>query len=322
MNSRLIYTNLDESEGVQLSIVIPTYRRAVFLEDSIKSVVSQRDKNKIKYEIVIINNDPTDDMKYLIEKYGDENISVYSNEENYGQVGNINQGIKLAKGKYVALLHDDDMLLDNYFSVIHKYISDDSKIHFDCVITSNYQMHKVYRFDIKHKLLRMMFFYRLFYRKTETSVYPKDNVMALRNVYSVPTCGMLLRKSSIEKFGYFRDERGSAWDYYNLRQFNKQYNVLIEHEYVAIRRMYTGMSNIDKIQEEFKKEKLSMIEENSSSKYVSFFGKGFVLRKPCWIFFVAYVISTVYYYSNNLDVDKELPRSLFKDLIEGGIFKL
>lgn len=320
MQSRLLYENANSNQIPELSIVIPTYKRAKYVEDSINSIINQ-DNKSISYEIVVINNDPENNMTDLIERFKNCNISFYSNEANYGQVGNINQGIHLARARFVSLLHDDDFLLDNYFQSISSLIRNDLKGN-DCIITSYYQLHNGHKTDIKHRFLRGLFSFRFLYREMLSKVRPSDCAKALRNVYSVPTCGIILRKSAVEEFGYFKDVSGSAWDYFNFRQLNRVASISILHEFVAVRRMYTGMSNIDKIQKEFYAEKLAMIEENNNYWIVRNLGRSMVTRKPRLRFLIAYILSTFYFYSHNLDTDVSIPKSMYKKLIEEGVYKI
>ena len=320
MQSRLLYKNTNLIRTPELTIVIPTYKRAKYVEDSIKSIICQNNES-VSYEIVVINNDPESDMSDLINRFKDSNISFYSNEENYGQVGNINQGIYLAKAKYVAILHDDDFLLQNYFHVVSDLLRNDLKGN-DCIITSYYQLHNGYKTDIKHKFLRGLFLYRFLYRKRLSRIRPSDCAKSLRNVYSVPTCGIILRKSAVEKFGYFKDVSGSAWDYFNFRHFNRISNISVLHEFVAVRRMYTGMSNIEKIQKEFNAEKMTMIKENDNYWIVRNLGRSMVTRTPKLQYLVAYFVSTVYFYSHNLDTDISISKKMYKKLIEEGGYKL
>ena len=134
MKSRLIKASL--LYNPVLSIIIPTYKRSKYVVDAINSAINQYNKSRVSYEILVINNDPNADMSLLINQFDYcDKISFYLNEENYGQVGNINQGIILAKGKFVSILHDDDILLPEYLDAISEYL-----LHplYDCLIIPNY----------------------------------------------------------------------------------------------------------------------------------------------------------------------------------------
>lgn len=70
------------------------------------------------YEIIVVEN--CDDsstisqtQEFLTQNYSGK-ITYYKNKRNLGLFGNWNQCLKLARGKWVCILHDDDILLPNY----------------------------------------------------------------------------------------------------------------------------------------------------------------------------------------------------------------
>lgn len=70
------------------------------------------------YEIIVVEN--CDDasvvsqtQEFLTQNYSGK-ITYYKNQRNLGLFGNWNQCLKLARGKWVCILHDDDILLPNY----------------------------------------------------------------------------------------------------------------------------------------------------------------------------------------------------------------
>lgn len=58
---------------VEFSICIPTYKRTQYLKQAIDSVLMQDDIEKYSYEVIVVNNDPQDEMKELCEQYIDNN---------------------------------------------------------------------------------------------------------------------------------------------------------------------------------------------------------------------------------------------------------
>ena len=90
-----------------VSIIIPTYNREKLLPDTINSVIKQTYK---KWELIIVDDRSTDNTKELVEKYAkkDKRIRYVVNAHKKGPSGARNQGMELAKGKYIALLDSDD----------------------------------------------------------------------------------------------------------------------------------------------------------------------------------------------------------------------
>jgi len=93
-----------------ISFIIPCYKsNPEILKQAIDSALNQFEFKD--YELMVINNNPEFNCStdQLIDTYNDEKIIYYKNTVNLGMFGNWNRGIGLARGKWVALLHDDDI---------------------------------------------------------------------------------------------------------------------------------------------------------------------------------------------------------------------
>ncbi|MEK7131247.1 MAG: glycosyltransferase [Patescibacteria group bacterium] len=113
--------------GKVLSICIPTYNRAEFLQYNLLSITDQFDVDpslKDLVEIVISDNASADGTKEMmagfVEKYA--NIIYTRNDTNIGFDRNLNNAIKLASGKYCLTLGDDDALFPEALSVLVKKV--------------------------------------------------------------------------------------------------------------------------------------------------------------------------------------------------------
>ena len=97
-----------------VSIVIPTYENFEGLLGALESIYSQTYEN---YEIIVIN-DGSSDKRYKEYKF-DKNIKLVSlaknsvEEKGYFSDSIRNEGIKIANGKYIAFLDDDDYWLQD-----------------------------------------------------------------------------------------------------------------------------------------------------------------------------------------------------------------
>lgn len=90
------------------SIAIPTFNRANLLKRAISSFLIQDFQN---FEIVISDNNSTDNTKEIIESFRDSRIIYSKNNENIGFISNVRKVILMAQGKYIITHGDDDMLL-------------------------------------------------------------------------------------------------------------------------------------------------------------------------------------------------------------------
>ena len=313
MKSELLYSNLT-IDSVLLSIVIPTYKRSDYLLFALKSIVNQKNTNFDDYEVIIVNNDPIDKMDNLIEniKKMNINVSIYSNNENYGQIGNINQGVLLSKGKYVAFLHDDDLLNNNYFANILPYLNPQNS--FSCIIPSQLELFDEYRMDYKRILVKIMSCIRYLYRTEYREIKYKDCLYSFRDVYNPPSCGTVFFKQALIEFGMFKEKRGAAWDYYNFREFNKKYRIILLHKYLGIRRMDTGMSNNDKVKKDFYDDEINLINENKDNFFIKHFAYNYVEKKG-YRYILVRLFRAVYLYFTNLDGIKGINKRMYNSIM-------
>lgn len=93
--------------GVKVSIVMPIYNAANFLDESISSILSQTEKN---IELICVDDGSTDDSPTIIKKYAanDKRIKCIS-QKNAGGGAARNAGLKSACGDYLLFLDSDDV---------------------------------------------------------------------------------------------------------------------------------------------------------------------------------------------------------------------
>ena len=140
VQSSLIFrqNNLNTNEPF-FTIAIPTYNRLDTLKEAIESAINQdldsgggNLDSKKSYEIIVVENcnniNEITDTQILLETNYKNKLTYYKNHKNLGLFGNWNRCIKLAQGKWVCLLHDDDILFNNYLSEMQYATSKVSKV--------------------------------------------------------------------------------------------------------------------------------------------------------------------------------------------------
>lgn len=91
-----------------VSICIPVYNKAQFVEETIQSVMSQTYKN---WELIFCDNASTDGTVDIIKKYlSNDRIRLIENEQNFGLNYNFRKVYNLASGKYLKMLFADDVI--------------------------------------------------------------------------------------------------------------------------------------------------------------------------------------------------------------------
>ena len=90
---------------MKATVVIPNLNGAGWLKDSIESIFAQTMQD---FELIVIDNASTDESKAIAQSYvGRSNYTLIENDTNTGFSYAVNQGIKRAKGQYVALFNND-----------------------------------------------------------------------------------------------------------------------------------------------------------------------------------------------------------------------
>lgn len=89
-----------------VSIIMPSYRTAKYIRDSIDSVLSQTYTN---WELIIIDDCSPDESNEIIESYREPRIRLLKNATNIGAALSRNYGLREARGRYIAFLDSDDV---------------------------------------------------------------------------------------------------------------------------------------------------------------------------------------------------------------------
>ena len=91
--------------NLPISVVIPSYNHASYVDSAIESVLNQ---TLVPSEIIVVDDGSNDGSQNILKKYGDR-ISLTSFDKNRGAAVATNVGISLAKNSHVAILNSDDM---------------------------------------------------------------------------------------------------------------------------------------------------------------------------------------------------------------------
>jgi glycosyltransferase involved in cell wall biosynthesis len=94
-----------------VSIITSTKNNAASIKEAIESVLHQTYKN---WELIVINDNSSDNTAEIVEQYAnnDKRIMYYKNDVNLGLTASLNDGLKKAKGEYIARLDSDDIWID------------------------------------------------------------------------------------------------------------------------------------------------------------------------------------------------------------------
>lgn len=90
-----------------VSIVVPSFNGAKFLREALDSMLAQSYENT---EIILLDDASTDETSEVVAEYAGR-ITYVRQPKNLGIYGNMNVGIEMARGEFIATYHADDIYL-------------------------------------------------------------------------------------------------------------------------------------------------------------------------------------------------------------------
>lgn len=188
----------------KISVLLPTYNYAHYLDQTIPSVLNQTFK---EFELIIVDNHSTDNTTEVVKKYlNDPRVCYYRNEKNLGLVGNWNRCLQYPSTEYIKFICADDMIhpemLAKFYEIMERYPSVN-------LITCNKQL-----FDGQPWLVELPLTHLQDGKKV---IF---NTMRSKSWIGEPT-SVMFRKSNL-KYGFFRaDYRLHVdWEMWNRQLAN------------------------------------------------------------------------------------------------------
>jgi glycosyltransferase involved in cell wall biosynthesis len=103
----------------RVSVIVPTYNRPEKLVEALKSILNQTYQN---FEVIVVNDCGTDVgslISFLDEKH---QITYLRHDRNRDRSAARNSGIRLARGKYIGYLDDDDVFYPDHLETLVSFL--------------------------------------------------------------------------------------------------------------------------------------------------------------------------------------------------------
>ncbi|WP_345892107.1 glycosyltransferase [Mycolicibacterium sphagni] len=99
-----------EVKGPKVSLCIPAFQAGQFLRATLDSVLAQDFPDM---EIVVVDNNSTDETRMILEAITDDRVRVITNRTTLPPEDNHNLAVKLSRGEFVKVISADDTLRRN-----------------------------------------------------------------------------------------------------------------------------------------------------------------------------------------------------------------
>jgi GT2 family glycosyltransferase len=189
---------------MDVSVIIVNWNTKEHLRNCLTSIYEQA--GDVNYEIVVVDNASIDgSAEMLRDEFQD--VILIENTENRGFAAANNQGIAVAKGRYVLLLNSDTIILDNCITKMISFADTQPQAGvIGCrVLNQDYTLQQTcFMFpSILNLILGCTYLYKIF---PKSKFFGRENMTwwdasEVREVDYVRGCFMLIRREAIEQVG-------------------------------------------------------------------------------------------------------------------------
>ncbi|MEW5859437.1 MAG: glycosyltransferase [Cyanobacteriota bacterium] len=118
----------DESHRPFWSVMIPAYNDTRYFEQTLRSVLEQ-DPGPQEMQIEVIDDCSTkDDPEEMVREIGKNRISFSRQPHNVGQIPNWNTCLQRARGHWIHLLHQDDLVMPGFYSRLREALEKEQTV--------------------------------------------------------------------------------------------------------------------------------------------------------------------------------------------------
>lgn len=102
----------------KLSVVVLVYNTEYYLDDCLDSLINQTLDD---IEIICVNDESTDNSLNILKQYARkyDNIKIIDQKNQGGAIAG-NNGLKIAKGEYIAIIDSDDIVVEDAYEKLYK----------------------------------------------------------------------------------------------------------------------------------------------------------------------------------------------------------
>ncbi|RZI47099.1 glycosyltransferase family 2 protein [Candidatus Finniella inopinata] len=175
-----------------VSIILPTYNRAGFVQAAIQSALAQ---TYTDYELIVVDDGSTDETVNQVRAIVDSRLIYVAHNQNKGAAAARNTGMRMAQGDYIAFLDSDDTWHPQKLEQQVEFLENNSGLG-GCV--TSYRL----VFD-DHSVIR------------EIAMEPSFYQQSLKGCNLSPGSTLLFKKECLEKVGYQNEslKRFEDWEW-------------------------------------------------------------------------------------------------------------
>jgi glycosyltransferase involved in cell wall biosynthesis len=103
-----------------LSVIMPVFNRAAYLEDAVKSVLAQSYAN---WELILVDDGSIDSSPQIIDRFSEQDPRIRCmHQENHGAAAARNRGVEMARAEWLCYLDSDDIWFSHTLGAFYDYL--------------------------------------------------------------------------------------------------------------------------------------------------------------------------------------------------------
>jgi glycosyltransferase involved in cell wall biosynthesis len=210
--------------------MIPTYNCAGYLRETLESVLIQ-DMGPELMQIEVVDDCSTkDDPEAVVKELGHGRIYFFRQPKNNGVTQNFNTCIERACGKYVHILHGDDLVRPGFYSALQRGLDKEP------TAGAAFCRHITIDPESRWKAIAKM--------ETETTGILSDSLARIVTRNPIQCPGIVVRRSVYENIGGFHPELFHTSDWEMWRRIAAHYPIWHEQEPLACYRVHKASDTI------------------------------------------------------------------------------
>ena len=108
-----------------VSVIVTVYKRTGFLSEALRSALGQTFRS---FEVIVTDDSNSDAIKAICDSFNNLQIRYRTNPQALGVALNLRIAISEARGKYIAILNDDDVWESEFLEMLVPPLQQDSNI--------------------------------------------------------------------------------------------------------------------------------------------------------------------------------------------------
>ena len=174
-------------EDYLISIITPVYNGAKYLDEAIRSILSQTYKN---IELILINDGSKDESAKICRKWAEADARiVFIDKENEGAAVARNIGLDISKGQLIGFVDQDDVIDKQMYEImINDIIQHDADIvmcnsksfNKNGIIKKTYDDYDEFEIDNVEIMKRMLQYEKIFCSSVWSKLYRKNKIGNIR----------------------------------------------------------------------------------------------------------------------------------------------